>query len=80
MAALMAGYLQADLSPAMRALRLVQDGAKDKAQEKESKQTTSTNPPWMSSLLALKLLMMDGLRNSIRLIKTICSAGMGWVI
>lgn len=34
MAALMAGYLQADLTPAMKALQAVQDSAKDKAQEK----------------------------------------------
>ena len=34
MAALMAGYLQADLNPAMKALQAVQDSAKDKAQEK----------------------------------------------
>lgn len=34
MAALMAGYLQADLTPAMKALQTIQDGAKDKAQEK----------------------------------------------
>ncbi len=34
MAALMAGYLQADLTPAMKALQAIQDSAKDKAQEK----------------------------------------------
>ncbi|AEJ01297.1 hypothetical protein Nit79A3_1465 [Nitrosomonas sp. Is79A3] len=34
MAALMAGYLQADLTPAMKALQTIQDSAKDKAQEK----------------------------------------------
>lgn len=34
MAALMAGYLQSDLTPAMKALQAVQDSAKDKAQEK----------------------------------------------
>lgn len=34
MAALMAGYLQADLSPAMKALQTVQNSAKDQAQEK----------------------------------------------
>ncbi len=34
MAALMAGYLQADLTPAMKALQSIQDNAKDKAQEK----------------------------------------------
>ncbi|WP_292992640.1 hypothetical protein [Nitrosomonas sp.] len=34
MAALMAGYLQADLTPAMKTLQAIQDSAKDKAQEK----------------------------------------------
>lgn len=34
MVALVAGYLQADLTPAMKALQAIQDGAKDKAQEK----------------------------------------------
>ncbi|MDC8446085.1 MAG: hypothetical protein LV471_09205 [Nitrosomonas sp.] len=34
MAALVAGYLQSDLTPAMKALQAVQDSAKDKAQEK----------------------------------------------
>lgn len=33
MAALMAGYLQADLSPAMKALQTIQDSTQDKAQE-----------------------------------------------
>lgn len=36
MAALMAGYLQADLSPAMKALQTVQNSAKDQAQEKRA--------------------------------------------